>query len=801
MRTAIFLLFIFITASVQAQISPAQQYVKHLDSFYRFTPYEKAFVHTDKSWYFPGETIWMKAYVTVDNELNELSHILYVDLSDSKGNIIEKTRWQLKQMHAKGDIYLSKNLAPGNYILRAYTLFMLNTPEVIDEKIITIISDSTTRNQPDSSSFQPHLYILPEGGTMVLNLPCKVAYKITLPNQLPLQETTVRVTDNDNTEIFKGKPMHDGMGFFTFTPQTGKSYKLSFDVNGVNYTRNLPPAEKEGVIMEVNNTHPNKMFVSVQTNSTARYESVIVMAQMNGVTVYAQNYNLSEGSSGGAIDKNKLPSGIVTITCFNSNMQPLSERVVYNNKYVSKDPSFTMKSLNTGVKVKNEFTVGNLPDSASLSMSVTDADEPETPYSNHNIITYLIMGSEVKGYVHNPAYYFRKKDSATAAHLDLVMLTNGWRRFKTEDVVRGKMPNIKYYPETGISITGKVKDQFRKKLNTGGIVNAIIKTEDSTTIYTDAVFAEDGKFIISGLDFKKKAKVFLKEIPEHKGLTTALEVDPIYIDTIKQANHIKHQLYKLKVDSSAIVRNPMAAKFEFKKTNNNELAEIIITGRAKTKEQQLTDEYATEQFKSSEYTYVLDSNTSYNNIWQFLQANVPGISIGTGLDPNVNFSRNTGLRDASTGADNTFVEDVNGSKSSIAFFLNEILVPIETISDLPPKDVALIKVNRNPSIGLNAMHGSIFVYTKKGKDNNSSNNRMITGYGVAKEFFNPVYETPDSKTGSDYRSTLYWNPEIKITNKEAKIHFYNNDISKRFRVILCGLDSDGYPIYLERIIE
>jgi hypothetical protein len=801
MKPLLFILMVLATIHSYAQESPAQQYVKNLDSFYRYTPLEKVFLHTDKDWYFPGETIWFKAYATVDNELNEFSHIVYVDLSDSKGTILEKTRWKLNKMHSKGDIYLSKELKPGNYILRAYTLYMLNYKEVIDEKVISIISDSTTSSKADTAKYQPHLYMMPEGGEMVMNLNCKIAYKLALPNQLPLQETTVEVFDNENKVVYSGAPMHDGMGYFNITPQPGKNYKFRFKYKGVIYTRALPAALNTGVVMDVNNSNPNKIFVSLSTNDAVQFKSTVVMAQMSGVTVYAQNYDLSEGSSGGAIDKKNLPNGVITITCFNEKMEPLCERVVYNNKFAAANPSFEMKSLNLGAKVKNEFMLSNLPDSASFSLSVTDADLPELSYTNHNIITYLLLGSEVRGYIHNPSFYFRKKDSATTAALDLLMLTNGWRRFKTADVVKGKMPLISHYPESSIAVTGLVKDQFRKKLNTGGIVNAIIKTEDSTTIYTDAVFTADGKFAIGGLDFKKKAKIFLKEIPEHKGLTTALEVNPAYVDTVNYALHAKHQLYKLNTDSFVLMRNPMAVKFDYKKTNPNELAEIIVTGKTKSKEQQLTEEYTTEQFRNSEYTFLLDSNIAYNTLWQYMQANVPGLNVGSGIDPNVNFNRYTGLRDASTGADNTFVEDVNGNKSSIAFYLNEVLVPIESISDLQPKDVAMIKVNRTPSIGLNAPNGSIFVYTRKGVKGKGTTQQMITGYSTAKEFFNPVYETPESKTAGDYRSTLYWNPDVKIINKEALIKFYNNDISRRFRIILCGIDKDGLPLYMERVVE
>jgi hypothetical protein len=803
MRILILLCSLFIAIKVTGQVNPLQQYIKNLDSFYRYTPLEKAFLHTDKDWYFPAETIWFKAYVTVDDERNELSRIIYAELTDSKGKVIEKTRWKLQQMQAKGDIYLSKELKPGFYILRAYTLYMLNYKEVIDEKIITILSDSTAQTKSDGSTSAPVAYIMPEGGKIVTNLASKVAYKLTLPNQLPLQQTTVKVTDDDNNIIYEGTPIHDGMGFFDITPLPSKKYKLSFDLNGIIYTKDLPSIDSSGVVLTADNRNANKIFLSIATNNTSVYSKAVVTAQMNGVTVYAQNYDLSEGFAAGAIDKKNLPNGVLTITCFTSTMVPLCERLIYIHKYKSPDLQFKMDALHVGAKVKNQFFISGFTDSTLVSIAVTDADEPLTPFTNHNIISYFLLGSEVKGYVHNPFYYFRKQDSSTFAHLDLVMLTNGWRRFKTTDIVRGKMPLIQFYPETGIAITGTVKDQFRKKLNTGGIVNAIIKTDDSVTIYTDAVFSENGKFIISGLDFKKRAKLYVKEIPEHKGLTTALDIDAASIDTLNNIAHFKHELYKTQIDTTGKISNPIAAKFKFKKTNPNELAEIIVTGKSKTREEKLTDEYASEQFKQSEYSYTVDSNIAYFSIWQFLQANVPGLNVGSGHDPNVNFNRYAGLREASTGADQTFVEDINGGKSSIAFYLNEVLVPIESVTDLNPKDVALIKVNRNPNIGLNNPNGSIFIYTRKGAlyGRGIFNQKMITGYNSAKEFFHPVYEQPESISVSDLRTTLYWNPDLKINNNSSLIQFYNNDVTKRFRVIVCGLSKDGYPFYMERVIE
>lgn len=78
---------------------------------------------------------------------------------------------------------------------------------------------------------------------------------------------------------------------------------------------------------------------------------------------------------------------------------------------------------------------------------------------------------------------------------------------------------------------------------------------------------------------------------------------------------------------------------------------------------------------------------------------------------------------------------------------------------------------------------------------------VLSGYSVAKTYYAPVYATPESKSVLDKRSSLYWNPQLKLDNKQANIQFYNSDAVKKYTIVVEGLDKNGLPIRAQKTIE
>jgi hypothetical protein len=89
---------------------------------------EKAHLHTDKGYYYPGEKVWFKAYMRYGSlEFQDsLSKVLYVELINPEKRVIRNKVLKVKDGVAWGDFALPDTLKPGNYFLRSYTRWALN---------------------------------------------------------------------------------------------------------------------------------------------------------------------------------------------------------------------------------------------------------------------------------------------------------------------------------------------------------------------------------------------------------------------------------------------------------------------------------------------------------------------------------------------------------------------------------------------------------------------------------------------------------------------------------------------------
>ena len=90
---------------------------------------EKVYLHFDNNCYFQGDTIWYKAYVVLadDNSPQPLSRILYVELLNEQGYIVERQQLPINMDgQANGQFAIADSAFAGFYEIRAYTKWMLN---------------------------------------------------------------------------------------------------------------------------------------------------------------------------------------------------------------------------------------------------------------------------------------------------------------------------------------------------------------------------------------------------------------------------------------------------------------------------------------------------------------------------------------------------------------------------------------------------------------------------------------------------------------------------------------------------
>lgn len=130
-----------------------------------------------------------------------------------------------------------------------------------------------------------------------------------------------------------------------------------------------------------------------------------------------------------------LPAGCIQFTLYDKKGNILAERLSFNTRPLTyyrlsaqteKQAYVPLKKVNMSLSLND--SIGN-PVESSFSLSVRDAGtEIYTSYQD-NILTDLLLSSDIKGYVANPMQYFEKDDRATGMKLDLLMMVQGWCRY------------------------------------------------------------------------------------------------------------------------------------------------------------------------------------------------------------------------------------------------------------------------------------------------------------------------------------------------------------------------------------
>ncbi len=777
-------------------------------------PSEKVFLHTDKSSYLAGENIWYKAYVTLESKPSILSKIVYIDLVDENGKVVDKQMRPVTSGASAGDIVIPKDLPTGNYSINAYTLWMLNYQPFIFKKLLKIYNYDFKITDVKKATSDFVVDFFPEGGEMVEGLKSNVAFYAVNKKGIPL-DLKGTITDQSGKAITVISTTNLGYGKFEITPAPNEILTATITANGVEKKFTLPSANKEGITLKVNNTNANMVFVKVDRNVAIQstYNNVLVVAQLHGTLAFMGMVNFAENATGMAIPKKNLQPGIMQITAFDTNGNPLAERLAFINTFQLPDVSLHTDTVSLQTRGKNKFTV-NLSNfsSPSVSISITDAELSGKIGTEDNILSNLLLTSDLKGYIHQPGYYLKNKNAATMEHLDLLMLTHGWRRFNWEEIINNKQGTLKYPVESGISISGKATVPVSTKTIAGGYVDIITKGEDSTTILSKALVNGKGEFFVDDLNFKQKATVYLQGTKtSNQNANVDIILNKNYIDTLKRSVYIPTVDAEILNDQgSSKVKQLALFQEEVSKNKMYTLENVKVTTRKISRIDSLNANYTGSLFQTGQSLEITSGH--YLSIWQFLREQVSGLVVeGDLIDPNVYFSRFSGLTAPTVAVEGEDgVNQAGGMESNgITYFLNEINVSKDVINTIHPTDIALIKVFKGPegtALGLN--EGGIALYTKKGIPDKSRTGEKgffketKIGYSVTREFYNPNYAVISNATIKDNRQTLYWNGNAKLDKTGiTTILFFNNDITKKYKIIIQGIDKKGSIIFKEQIIE
>lgn len=123
-----------------------QQIKDALHDFNVEYPAEKIYVQTDKTYYKPSESVWYKGFLSngTDNKPSVSSDVVYMELLDPRGNIIERHEQNVVTGTFNGVFNLSPDHPGGIYRIVGYTTWMKNwgedyffSKEITVQKVIT----------------------------------------------------------------------------------------------------------------------------------------------------------------------------------------------------------------------------------------------------------------------------------------------------------------------------------------------------------------------------------------------------------------------------------------------------------------------------------------------------------------------------------------------------------------------------------------------------------------------------------------------------------------------------------------
>jgi hypothetical protein len=765
-------------------------------------PQEKLYMQFDKRAYNPGERIWYKAYLFSGFDPSPYSKNFYAEVFDANGNLLLRNTAPIFKSTAWGSFDLPATFSGTRIHIRAYTSWMLNfdTSFVFtrDLRIIGINDDSAGRTEQPTVG----LHFFPEGGEMIAGLENTIAFKAEDAYGQP-QKISGILYDQAGKELVTFSSIHDGMGKFILAPdKQDVFYAMWKDEKGTEHRTDLPPVKTSGISLRVVNMSQKLIFSVSRPEESLANQQVIVIGQMNQQMVYRAIVNMKTITmNGGTIPTDGLPTGVFQLTVFDLNQTPLCERICFiNNHSYSSAVKLSISSKTLKKRGRNVVDI-ELPDTTqlNLSMAVTDAEVDGNKPWDDNIITSLLLTGDLHGFVKNPYYYFQNNSDSLIQQLDLVMLTHGWRRFKWDDLAKGKTPNIKYPLENYLSLNAEVLGIQYSRIAKDESMNLIVYNKDSSSKMISVPYANNGKFRLSGLVFFDTAKVYYQFNTNQK----LSEESAVIFKNGLYNGFRKLRPYSMSVpvwspEDSSLIRKSRAVFSEVSRVNEQNqkvqnLGAVIVRGRIKSNKEKLDEQYASGLFSGGNATIfdLASDKTAFAslNVFAYLQSKVAGLQISNpGISPTLSWRGSTP-----------------------AVYLNEMQVDPSSVSTLSINDIAMVKVFSPGESGVigGGAGGVIAIYTKKGADKPPDPSikglemTRIPGYNITREFYSPDYLiNPETET-DDIRTTLFWNPNLIGDGNRTRfsIPFYNSDLTHKFRVILEGYTSDGKLVHAETIVE
>ena len=968
-----FLFFLFLLPlGVHAQQFPTtlEGWSERLKSFGEKIPQEELFLHMDNSCYYLGDTLYFKAYMRLsDGRPSNLSNLLYVELLNQDGYLVERQKVEMKQGMGNGSFCLLDTLYGGYYELRAYTRWQLNwglyehahtknaekwflSNKMMHEyyrdydKLYSRVfpvydhprqpgdyaQDMTTRpmrRQFKQKEEKPRAVVMlyPEGGNLVEGVPNRIAFEANDENGKHLKGK-LKIKNERLKKEAEAETKNRGRGVISID-EMGNN--CTFEWEGGQVEVPLPKPVTDGVAIQAS-VETDGIHVALYPHGSAAAEPLGLTASCHGVQ---KHFEQVDGKDEVVIPLSVLPTGIIQLSVFNAEGRIYADRLVFVRQPDFLPQNLTFSGMKThyepyekvsfDVKCKmvngNSQSIGQLDNlqldnsqssepqnlttsnsqfsilnsQSSISLAVRDAAHSDYTFDSGNIMTEMLLASQIKGFVEQPEYFFEADDEEHRQALDLLLMVQGWRRYDwVEMATPGAFTLIHPYERTEIllgevskydaevqhnaimeamdqhdreyeqdqaylssrsaTLQGEDQSQFSEAeagtqtisemANDQGARFEADETRQGTTQKTNANAADQrnrwrynlkdnhgalsqealvhAEFIQPGV--QKDKSMVMGDMDTYDGGLFRIEAPRFYdscllsyaavaknkwkgeqhiwIDTNEDKNgRINYPDFYVKL-TPVYPRFPKPYNFyqQTAPTARKQGGKRLWVGDEAILMNEVTigaRRNGFRRFDALKPAFVLDAYEAFNDVCD------------AGFCPGYYIGANRFAMDIAR----TYIGDMNQER---AYNMEQRFDTKNSSSLLSPG--LLEKYDHLPNLDM------VYVYTdysprQEGDERYSGDNQPIVtvdlrrfadesqrmtwrdrhmvlrGYAVCEDFYQPDYSNQKPTEPTDYRRTLYWNPDVQLDSEgRATIQFYNNSQKTQITVSAEGMTSEGVPL-------
>ena len=491
------------------------RFLGNIEVFNSLFPQEKVYLHLDNTAYFRGETLWFSAYVVRADRpaLTDMSRVLYVELLDPTGEVVATRKVRLSGGRGNGSFKLDRVLTAGYYEVRAYTRYMLNWDAAWAFSRVIPVFEKPEREgdyshptiyEPDHRKRMPSaraadstaargvgVAFYPEGGRLTAGLPSRVAFSVS-SDGAPLDcECLLTLADGRRQQV---RTLREGRGVFDYTPAATPATLTVTDAGGRRHDFNLPAAQAEGCALSVSAVEGSHVGVTV--SRTPGYTEPLALVLMSGGNIDAADIlQGSERTARRRFARADMMAGVNQLALIDSQGRIVAERMVFVCPAGGADSiGFTARGALSPCG-KLTFEARTEP-GATFSVAVRDR-AAEVNGQQGNAATWLLLSSDLRGYINRPEYYLEADDAEHRRAADLLMMVQGWRRYDVEQMEGGREFRRTHPIEDRLYLFGQLKQASRRNKPAGVNLTATLYNRAGESMRGRAVTDSAGLYAFS----------------------------------------------------------------------------------------------------------------------------------------------------------------------------------------------------------------------------------------------------------------------------------------------------------------